>query len=73
MSNAKPGFKIVGIVADNYKINKFKKELSKKGFTDYTVHEGATITTIKVNCPDEKVYSLKTLCEFVENHFKRSN
>ncbi len=29
--------KKVGIVTDNYKLEKFKKELSAKGFTDFKV------------------------------------
>ena len=27
--------KTIGIVADNYKIDKFKQELTKLGFTDF--------------------------------------
>jgi hypothetical protein len=66
--------KKVGIVADNYKLEMFKKKLNDDGFTDYEVFPFTKDTyAIKVNVPDDKVIEIKKICDFVETHFKRSN
>jgi hypothetical protein len=66
--------KKIGIVADNYKLARFKKELGKAGFTDFDVvpfTEGTS--TIKVNTPENRIADVKRICQSVELHFKRSN
>ncbi|HEY4326381.1 MAG TPA: hypothetical protein VGN20_20520 [Mucilaginibacter sp.] len=68
------GTKIVGIVADNYKVEKFKAELTKHEFTNFVEFpfKGKT-TAIKVTI-DEKLFpKLSALILKVEAHFKRSN
>ena len=66
--------KKVGIVADNYKVERFKKELTKKGFTDFVTSPfTAETTTIAVNVPDDKVSEVHKICRQVEIHFKQSN
>lgn len=63
-----------GIVADNYKLDKFKKELTAKGFTDFKIFPFTKYTsTIKVNVKEEDLLELKKVCEFVEMYFKQSN
>jgi len=65
---------IAGIVTDNFKLEKFKNELTAKEFT-YTVHpHGAGMSLIKVSIvtPQEKL-TLAKLCKEVELHFKRRN
>lgn len=63
-----------GIVVDNYKVEKLKKELTAKGFSDFVVTPFLTGTsTIKVNIPDDKVNEVKKICQLVELYFKRSN
>jgi len=66
--------KTIGIVADNYKVEKFKKELTAKGFTDFKTFPFTTeSTTIKVTVNDDKVNEISKICQLVEIHFKRSN
>lgn len=66
--------KIAGIVADNYKLEKFKKDLTEKGFTDFEVVPFKdNCSTIKVNIEDNQVNEIKKICQLVELHFKRSN
>lgn len=66
--------KTAGIVADNYKIEKFKKELTAKGFTDIEVVPFIDNTsTIKVKYEDKQLNVLTTVCQMVEIHFKHSN
>lgn len=60
----------IGIVCDNYKLIKFKRELKKKELTDFTVHPFKENTsTIKVTTDASNVGIIKTLCEKVEKHF----
>jgi hypothetical protein len=48
--------KTVGIVADNYKVEKFKKELALNGFSEFTVEPFTDATsTIKVIIPESKL------------------
>ena len=62
------------IVADNYKLKKFQKELTKKGFTDFKIEPFRDETSvIKVKIPSDKVKEIEKICKLVELHFKRSN
>lgn len=64
----------IGIVCDNYKLDKFRKELIDEGFTDFTTAPFTSeSTTIAVITSSEKVSELKKLCEKVEFHFKHAN
>lgn len=67
-----------GIVCDNYKVEKFKRELTKAGFTDFVIIEnkkGALVKTsvIQVNIEKSDLKRMKKLCQKVEMHFKLSN
>jgi uncharacterized protein YaaQ len=66
--------KKVGIVADDYKVIKFKSELTKNGFTDFQTHPFTKgNTSIIVMVADDKVNDVYRICKRVELHFKRSN
>lgn len=63
-----------GIVADNYKLEKFKKEFTAKGITEYEISSFTKDTSIiKITIPEDKVNEIKKICQFIELHFKRSN
>lgn len=63
----------VGIVCDNYKLTKYKNELTKKGFEFITAPFTHNTTTIQVNTTEDKVGEIKKLCEKLEFEFKNSN
>jgi hypothetical protein len=64
----------VGIVADNYKLDQFKKELSIGGFTDFEIKPFCVgASSIFVITDESKLIALKGICTKVELHFKRSN
>lgn len=65
--------KKIGIVADNYKIEKFKKDLSAKGFEFKLIPYSKHTTLIKMEVPENKVKEVQKVCELVELHFKRGN
>lgn len=65
--------KIIGIAADNYKLNKFKKELTKKEFSFEIIPFIDDTSTIKIQIEDDQVDEIRKLCQLVELHFKRSN
>lgn len=68
------GTKTAGIAADNYKLDKFKQELTDAGFTFFSVSKLTKNTSlIKVNVPEEKLKEVQNLCTKVEMHFKQSN
>jgi uncharacterized protein YaaQ len=67
--------KKVGIVVDNYKVERIKKELIKANFTDFTVVGNLTkdTTVITINVEDKHVNKIGAIVSLVETHFKRSN
>jgi hypothetical protein len=66
--------KKAGIVCDNYKVDKFKEELTAKGYTDFDVKPYAPGTTlIRVNVSDHEVKEIAKICKEIELYFKRSN
>lgn len=66
--------KQVGIVADNFKLERFKKELIKNGFPDFTITPFTKATsTITIMVHNDKVREVHKICVQVETHFKRSN
>lgn len=66
--------KIVGIVIDNYKLDKYKEEFIKNEFTNFDIYSFIENTsTIKVSVPDNQVRELRKLCTRLEYHFNNSN
>jgi hypothetical protein len=66
--------KTVGIVADDYKLDKFKKELANSGFTDISIKPFTPgVSSIKIVTVASKVNEIKKICQKVEMHFKQSN
>jgi hypothetical protein len=66
--------KKAGIVVDNYKVDRVKKELTAKGFTDFKVVPFTKdTTTIQVNVEEHELKEIQKICTLVELHFKRSN
>jgi hypothetical protein len=65
--------KKIAIVCDNYKLKKFKKELTKKGFTDFetTSYIGET-TIINLKTTDANLKKVEKICRSCENHFKHN-
>jgi hypothetical protein len=64
---------IAGIVADDYKVEKFKKELTSKGFDFKVLPWKGDCTMIQVDTAPTRMPDLEKLCKEVELHFKRSN
>lgn len=66
--------KTVDITADNYKLEKFKKELELKGFTDYQIHTLSPLlnkcSIIQVKCEDNDIPTIHKVCLEVEGYFK---
>jgi nitrogen regulatory protein PII len=70
--NTPPGKKKVGIVVDNYKVDTFKKELEKKGYTDVSTYPFVKKTTqIHVIVNDADVETVRRLCVKLEHTIKR--
>lgn len=66
--------KVVGIAADNYKVNKFKKTLSKKGFEIMDVVKfNEDVQIIQVSCPTKEFQRLSKLIKSIEVLFKNRN
>lgn len=66
--------KTAGIVVDNYKVEKFKKELIAKGFTDFKVVPFTKDTsTIFVKFEEHQLKELTKLIKTVNFNCKNSN
>lgn len=66
--------KTAGIVADNYKVERFKKELLNAGFAiEKIVPFTNDTSTIKVHFEGSQQKEIEKICKRVELHFKRSN
>ena len=62
--------KLAGITCDTYKVEKFKKELTNGGFTDFEVAPYKnSLTLIKVTCLESEIDKIGEICEGVEAHF----
>ncbi len=62
------------LLADYYKIDKFKKELAKKGFVDIEVVPMQNdVSNIKVQYENSELSVIKKICQEVEFYFKNSN
>lgn len=64
----------VGIACDNYKIDRFDKELIEQGFS---IFEKAALTKavsiITILCDESDIPKIHSICKKIEIHFKRSN
>lgn len=63
------------IIADNHKIDAFKKALTKDGFEDFEVKEKSIVektSMIFVNHSSKRTYDLKNLCEKAQKQFKNN-
>lgn len=66
--------KTIGIVADNWKVDSFKDNLTKNGFTDFEVFPFTRdVSTIKVKAKESDITKLSQLIRLVEMNLKRSN
>lgn len=64
--------KKIGIHVDNYKVEKFKEELNKQGFTDFECKPYTKSTTvIFVQTTLDKVKDVQKLCEDLQNQFNK--
>lgn len=69
----------IGIVVDDYKLEKFKEELHARGLPNFEVFPGVTKNTklIRVVIEDkdfkEATEKVRRLCTKMEYNFKRSN
>jgi nitrogen regulatory protein PII len=66
--------KTIGIVTDNYKLERFKKELTAKGFTEFEVTPltGET-STIKLTIKPSQLHDVAKVCKLVELRYNHSN
>lgn len=66
--------KTAGIVCDNYKLDRFKDQLTKADFREFTIHPfvGET-STIKVVVNEHRIKELEKLVKRIELSFHRSN
>lgn len=63
--------KTVGITADNYKLEKFKKELIAGGFTNFEVkHFKKDISLIKVTCLESDFPAVGLICKGVQDYYQ---
>ncbi len=67
--------KTVGIHCDNYKVPRYKKELTANGFTDYKIKPfvGPTAIIQVRKVPIERVHDIHMICTRLEAAFKRRN
>ena len=63
--------KKIGIVVDNYKLNKFKEELINQNLNDFKISPfiADKTSSIIVNVEDSKVDKVKKVCEKMEAYF----
>jgi hypothetical protein len=66
--------KTTGILADNYKLEKFKKELTSQGITDFKItpfQKGVSLIQVKIS--DDQVILFAKICQYVDLYYKRLN
>lgn len=64
--------KLVGIVVDNYKVEKFKKELNDGGFTDLEIlpfDKKHTLTLIRIKCDHTEFFKAAKILDDCEKYF----
>jgi len=63
--------KKVGITCDNYKLEKFKAELTKAGYTNFEVIQNkGNLSAIIVKCYEKDFIMIGSICQDVEEHFR---
>lgn len=64
----------VGIIADNYKVDKFKSELKAIGIEDVTIRPLDTgITSIIIKTKNNRASEIGDIIRKIDFHFKRAN
>lgn len=67
-------YKKIGIVCDDYKVEKFKEVLNDKGFRNFkVVKDRPKDTFITVKVKEKEIPKIRAICELVEAHFKQQN
>jgi len=62
--------KLAGILANNYKLKRFKKQLKKNGFYNFEiVYSEKGISTIRVATHSNKLAELQKVCSNIEAYF----
>lgn len=62
------------IVCDNYKLEKYKKELRKRGFNKLITEPFKNdCTTIGIECKATDIPEIQRMCQILEAQFKRRN
>ena len=61
----------IGIVCDDYKLEKFKLELVLKGYINFKFvpSPAKSTTTIIIDTTPDKIDEIKKICQEVEAHF----
>lgn len=65
----------VGITADDYKLNKFRVELTKAGY-EFKINpftKNTSLISVKITNGQEDIRKINKICQLVELHFKRGN
>lgn len=70
--------KKIGIACDDYKLEKFKRELDSNGYKFDVIPFGKCLSVIQIHIEDcdfnkETLDEIKTICHNIEFHFHRSN
>ncbi len=65
--------KRIGVVVDNYKLEKFKEEFDKEKFKYEIFPLSKSVTTIKITIEDSKVNDVAKICKKLTLHFNNSN
>lgn len=65
--------KTVGIIVDNYKLEKFKKTLLDDGFISSVFPFMKNTTLIKIYTDDNKIVDIKKICQKLNIDFNYSN
>lgn len=65
--------KKIGIVADNYKLDAFKKELNEAGFEFDMLPFDKDTTSIFIYTTADKISKINAICIKVETDLKRGN
>lgn len=65
--------KKIGIITDNYKLEKFKQELIIKGFSNFEIFPYKGIlnsSVVNIKTDRSKLVEIENICKEVELHFK---
>ena len=63
--------KKVAIVVDDYKLKKYREELSNRGFWNLEIIPSIDNTTIiKIKATQKQIGDISTMCQYLEHYFK---